>query len=77
MKTVNEALMELWASLDKMSENAINLAKEHALDMLDGRDEKAEMKANKAKAKSEAYHLAAEKVNDLRRLIKEGKIKLQ
>jgi predicted Zn-dependent protease len=77
MKTIYEALAELSESLNMMASKSYETAKEHAFDMLDGRVDKAEIKANKAKAKSEAYKLAAEKVEDLIHFVNKGTINLK
>ena len=73
MKPIRDALVELGQSLDRMATSSMNLAKENALDALDG-DTKAEIKAHAAKARSAAYTLAMEKVDDLRREVEAGNI---
>ena len=73
MKTIREKLVELGQSLDRMANIDMHLARENAMDILEG-VEGAEMKARIAKARGEAYKMAMEKVDDLRRLVESGNI---
>lgn len=73
MKPIRDALVELGRSLDSMATSNMNLAREHALDALDG-DREAEIKAHATKSRSAAYKLAMEKVDDLRREVEAGNI---
>lgn len=73
MKPIHDALCDLSLSLCKMADSSTAHAKDHALTALDG-DKNAELQARAGKAKSEAYMLACEKVDDLRRAVERGDI---
>ena len=73
MKPIRDALVELGQSLDRMATRAIANAKDDALAALDG-DPKATANAKANRARHEAYILAMEKVDDLRREVEAGNI---
>jgi hypothetical protein len=73
MKPIRDALLELGQSLDRMAIRAITNAKDDALAALDG-DPKATANAKSNRARHEAYILAMEKVDDLRRALERGDI---
>ena len=72
-KTIRDALSDLEISLCKMADLATGNAKSSALKSLDG-DTAAELEARKLKAKADAYMLACEKVEDLRRAVESGEV---
>jgi hypothetical protein len=72
-KPIRDAIVEIGQSLDRMAISSMEHAKSHALNALKG-DQKATEQAWAGMAKSEAYRLACEKVDDLRRALERGDI---
>lgn len=78
MQNIRDAIVEVARNLDRMSNQELQIAQKHALNVLD--DEDAEVEARKAKeaqGASKAYQRAMKMVDQLRIRLEQKEISLE